>query len=119
MHHSVLIIHVEDNGCGRAVQKVDASLPALPIQEEAAHAAAGNADQVVVSIAKREKDQIDQSFAASFEVTAETQEALAMAAECIKPHGNRPAVWPQDLVAFVFDPLLAAVPIGITSEYDS
>jgi hypothetical protein len=73
MHHAILVIHVKDDGRRRSVQKVNAPLPSLPLQDEPAHAASGNPNQIVVTVAERKENQIDQPLTAPFEVAAKSQ----------------------------------------------
>jgi hypothetical protein len=116
---TILIVHVKNDGGRRSVQEVNAPLPPLPLKKEPAHATTRNADQIIVAIAEGKEDQINQSLAATLEVTAQAQKALAVPAERIECYGHGSAVGPQNLVAFVLDLLPIPVFAGITSEYDS
>src|SRR5262249_52531542 len=114
----LVLVQVHDDGGRRAVHEVNAPLPALALDEEAAHAGARQPVQVVLLAPEREADHLDEPLPAPAQVPPQPQQALAVLAEGAEPHRQRPAVRPEELIAFKVDPVVLAVPGGIaTKEY--
>lgn len=67
----------------------------------------------------RKAEHFDHTAGAPFQVPPKTQEALPMFAEGIHAHGDRPFVWPEDLVPFVLNLFVGPIAGGVTSKKQS
>jgi hypothetical protein len=95
---------------------MDAALMTLPLEKESPDTATGDAYQIVVPIAQREKHQINQPLGATLQMPAQTEQPLAMPAKSVEGHRHGLTVRPQHLIAFVLDLFSAAVLVRIAAE---
>jgi hypothetical protein len=74
---------------------MNAPLPALPLDEEAAHAAAGQPIQVILLAPQRETHYFDKPLSVLAQMAPQPEHPLAVLAEGVEPHGHRLAVRPE------------------------
>src|ERR1700732_4105050 len=100
-----------ENGIrGGAVEQVDSTARAAPLDVKAADAIAGDSYQVIVTTAEGKADELNQAFAAAGQVSPETQETLAVLAKTVQAGCDRLTVGPENLVAFKVDIAALAIP---------
>ncbi len=98
---SFILIEVEDNGCRSAIEEIQPALPSFSTEGETTNAMAGQARQRSFAIGERKKDQIDQPFTSTGHVATQAEQTLAVLAESRQANCERPAIGPEELVAFV------------------
>ena len=104
-----IAVEIENRVRRRAVKKMNSTLLTGALQRKAAHPVTGQARHVVVPTPQGKAKQIDQPLPAAGQVSAQAEQALAVAAKALHPQGHGSAVRPKDLVAFIVDGSLLSV----------
>src|SRR5262249_7074858 len=106
-----------EDGLGRrAVEKMDAAQGPFALHEEAAHAMAREARQVILASRKWKAEKFDEAFAAAGEMTAQSEQALAVLAKCVESNCDGAAIGPQHLVALEEDVALVTIAGWVTAK---
>jgi len=67
-------------------------------------------------IGQRNADQIDHTLGAARQISAQTQQPLALPAEGIETDTDGPAIGPQHLIALKRDPVFLPIPGWVSSQ---
>jgi hypothetical protein len=111
-----VLVEVENDGGRRAVEEVQSSEPVLALNRKPSDAVSGEARQGRLPVGQRKENQIDQTLVNAAEMTTQTEQALAVLAECGQTDGDRSAIRPKNSVTFIVDFVLDPITRSISAE---
>jgi hypothetical protein len=94
------------------------SLAALALQEKAAHAVAGQPDEVVFAPSPRVDGELHEALAVARQLAAQSEQPLTLPAKGVKPNAQGASVRPEDFIALKGNFLVQPVPGRIAPEED-